>query len=546
MKTIKKALSLLFVAAMLLSVLGVSALAAGTNTVTITSETEGHTYQAYQVFAGDQSDENVLSNVTWGSGVTGTALLAALKADATYGTHFTGSTTAAEVAAAIGGISDPDFPNAFAKIVAENLTSNHTNSGAASGTGPYAYTISGLADGYYFINEADLGGGVDNSYTKYILEVVDDVTVAAKTDKPAVAKKIKENNDSSYKDTWNDAADYNIGDAVPFRVVGLVPDMSYYDTYTYEFTDALSAGLTFDADSLKVYYVAGGSDMYTIETSTAEGAGGALLAGGLYDVAATANGFTLSFDDLKTTAGVSGGGYLVVEYAAALNSGAVIGNPGNPNEVYLTYSNNPNGTGTGETPKDEVVAFAFELPVEKIDGTTKNALAGATFALFADQTAANAAAADPDADGAFNNALKFTGSAGNYILDSSGAYTLEGDAEGKYAVKGLDQGTYYLVEIQEPTGYNRLTTATAVTVLPAYDGTKYVDGHVPDATEDQLLSVAINDAADGKLTVENEAGSTLPETGGIGTTIFTVGGFLLMLAAAVLFIVKRKVAAQKD
>lgn len=548
MRKLRKTLSILFVVSILAAMLSMPVMAAGTNTITINSKTSGHTYQAYQVFKGTYSATNVLSNVAWGSGVNSANLLAALKGDSTYGSHFTSCTSAADVADVISTnyTNDADFSEAFADLVAANLGSIYANSSEA-GSGPYTYTITGLPDGYYFVNEAALTG--DNAYTKYILQVVNDVTVNAKTDSPAVAKKVLEDNDATYKDTWNDAADYDIGDAVPFRLVGLVPNMSYYDTYYYQFTDTLSGGMTFNSSDVKVYYVSNAASMYAVETSTATGAGGTEITSG-YTVNPTTGGFTVTFNDLKSVSGVSGtnGGYIVVEYTATLNSNAVIANPGNPNEVFLTYSNNPNhsGTGesstnTGETPKDEVVVYTFQLPVEKVNDS-ENPLTGATFAVFTSKTDADAAVADPTA---LTNALAFTGSAGSYKLDSSGTEkVLSSDANGKYAVNGLDQGTYYLVEIKEPTGYNRLTAPVKVTITPVYVGTKYIDGHIPDVTGDQLTSVGINDGT--KVTVINKAGSTLPGTGGMGTTLFTVIGLILMAGAGILLIAKKKMSSSKN
>jgi hypothetical protein len=76
-----------------------------------------------------------------------------------------------------------------------------------------------------------------------MLQVVDDVTVNAKTDKPAIALKVLENNDAVYQNTWNDAADYNITNSVPYRIVSIVPDMTYFDTYYYQITDTISSVL---------------------------------------------------------------------------------------------------------------------------------------------------------------------------------------------------------------------------------------------------------------------------------------------------------------
>jgi len=546
MKRTMKTLSMMMVIVLVLSLMSITAYA-DNNTLSITSDTDNHTYQIYQIFDGDYSEtpggDSILSNVTWGTGVNGAGLLAALDASA-YGADFDTSMSAAEAADAIAGVTASGFGADLADMVAANLTASPTasiNTGVLT-AGKYVYTATGLDDGYYFVNEASFGGTVDNAYTKFILQVMGNVSVTAKTDKPAVMKKVLENNDAAHHDTWNDAADYNIGDNVPYRDVGLIPSMEFFDTYSYTLTDNIESGSTFNPSSVKVY-LANGTDMLDVATDTATGAGGVDVTSS-FTVTPTAGGFTVSVNDLKSVPGVDTNGYVVVEYTAELNDTADIGNPGNPSEVYLTYSNNPNDTaGRGETPKDEVVVYTFTLPIEKVDDVTPTpgALTDATFAVFTSSSAADAAVADPTV---LTGALTFSGSAGDYTLDSSGSVnTLASDASGEYALKGLDQGTYYLVEIDEPAGYNRLSAAVQVDIVPTYNDSNYVNAHVPDATNDQLTSVSINGG--NVVTVVNEKGSLLPETGGIGTTIFTVLGGILMLGALVLLITRKKVEAQK-
>ena len=557
MKTLKKLLQTTLMVLLLVGLSATSALAAGNNTITINSETSGHTYQAYQVFAGEYvSASGKMINITWGSGVNSANLLTALKADATYGASFTSCATAADVAQVINANypASTAFANAFAKLIAANLSSTHKDSGTP--TGSYTYQITGLNDGYYFVTEASLGTTPDNAYTKFVLQVVDNVTVSAKTDKPAIALKVRENNDATYSNSWNDAADYSIGASVPYRIVSIVPDMTYFDTYYYQITDTISSGSNYDTGSAKVYYVSGTGDMYTLETSTSTGAGGTQLSSG-FTVSPTAGGFTVTFSDLSNTSGVPalGGGYIVVEYTATLNSSANVqnpANPGNPTEVYLTYSNNPNnadGSGHGVTPKDEVVVYTFQLPINKVDDSAMPVkLSGATFAIFTNQANAITAATDPSVTASFATALTFSGSAGSYTRSASGAYTLTDNGSGSYAINGLDQGTYYLVEIAAPAGYNRLTTPVTVTIDPTYnDGSRtsaYVDGHVPDATLDQLTAVGINGGS--ALSVINLAGAILPETGGMGTKLFTIGGLTMILLALVLVAFRKNSAQKRD
>lgn len=553
MKTAKKMFAILL-ALTLAVVLAIPAFAAGPDTITINSKTSGHTYQAYQVFSGTyDTASGKLSDTQWGTGVDNAALLTALQANPITGLDFSTCTNAEDVAGVING-ADAEKTDAFAAIVAQHLSTTPTGTGTLTAGTTYTYTISNLADGYYFVNEAALASTEGSSYTRYMLQVGGSVTVNAKADVPSVTKKVLENNDTTYQNTWNDAADYSIGDSVPFRLVGTVPDMTGYTKYTYQFTDTVSGGLTFNADSVHVYYAAGGTGttMSTVN-SAADTTGWTEIASTNYTTTAAANGFTLAFSDLKTVTGVAAGGYIVVQYNATLNTGAVIGNPGNPNGVTLTYSNNPanSGTGTpdtGTTPKDEVVVFTFNLPVNKVIKGSDTALTGAAFALFANKTDADAEASAPS-DANLAKAMKFDSTAaGTYTYDAAAGTTQTlSDNGGSYAIKGLDQGTYYLVEIAAPAGYNRLTTSQTVKIVPTYTA-NYKDGHTPGSETDLLTAsnVSLNGGTAGAAAkIENASGSLLPSTGGMGTAAFTAGGILLMGGAAALFAAKRKGTRQE-
>ena len=237
-----------------------------TYTITINNSQDGHTYQAYQVFAGDLS-EGVLSNVQWGTGVDGAALLAALQGNGTIGANFETCTTAADVAKVLSDsssgafASDSDNLDTFAALVGQHLTLTATSSTDAGNS----YTISGLAAGYYFVKDADdsLGTAAQPAaYTKFMLQLVKDITVNPKSDLPTVEKKVQESSyttDGTYGTGYNDVADWSIGDKVPFKLIGTVPEMDGYSAYKYTFHDTLSAGLTLDSTSVKVY-LAGAKD----------------------------------------------------------------------------------------------------------------------------------------------------------------------------------------------------------------------------------------------------------------------------------------------
>ena len=330
MKTIRKVLSL-SMALLLMVMLSLPALAAGNYTITIDNSTAGFTYAAYQVFAGDLTEDagkTVLSNITWGDGVNGTTLLAALQGD----DNFADCTTAADVAEALADFGDDSTSlDAFAEIVASNL------GGTVAGTSTFAeshYTISNLDAGYYFVKSTAVPATA--THTKYILKVTDNVTIHSKhTGIPTVEKKVLENDkydqDGGYGTGYNDVADYNIGDTVSFKLIGTVPDMSAYDTYKYVFHDTMSSGLTLNEGSIKVYL-----------TNAKDAALTSPLTAG-YTTPVTTDGcsFEVSFANLKSVAGIGDAQYVVVTFDTTLNSDAVIGLDGNPNEVLLEFSNNP-------------------------------------------------------------------------------------------------------------------------------------------------------------------------------------------------------------
>lgn len=530
MKTSKKLLSVLLALTLVLA-LSVCAFAADTTyTITINNPASSHIYEAYQIFSGDLSSKGVLSNIQWGSGVDSAALLTALKADSTIGSKFTSATTAADVAKAMSGISnDSADAQAFAQVVGQHLS-------AVAGTSTYNttdkdYTISNLTAGYYLVKDEDGTQTAADSYTSFILEVVKSVTAQPKGTVPTVEKKVQENakytaNDNNYGAGYNDVADYNIGDTVPFELIGTLPaNYADYTKYNYVFTDTASAGLTINKDSVKVYV--DGTEITTGFTTALDG-----------------QKLTVTFADLKAITSVTANSKITVKYNATLNSSAEIGLPGNPNEVYLTFSNNPNHTGTGntgKTPTDKVIVFTYELDTTKVDGSdSTKKLANAEFELYKTVSGTNYYAQVTDG--------KLTG----WTTDETKATTLTSDANGLFKVAGLDDGTYYLKETKAPDGYNLLSAPVtlAITATTA-NGQNWTDGLAASAlTKLQITSdktTTDGDTSTGivSLNVANNSGSTLPTTGGIGTTIFTVSGVVLMIAAAVIYAAKRKVSNEQ-
>ena len=518
MKQTRKPLSLLLALAMVCA-LAATAFAA---TVTIPSDgiLKGHTFTAYQIFSG-REESGILSDVQWGSGINSTAFLAALKDSTAFDDKFDACTDAAAVAEVLS--ANTSFADAFAKLAYAHKIG--TGTALTSGTN----TLDG---GYYLVVDTTENVADGSAYNAALLQVVGDVNIPVKTDAPTVEKKVLEGN------TYQDAADYNIGDAVPFRLIGSVPDMSRYDTYKYIFHDTLSPGLTLNEGSIKVYVAddKAGTNKSDITSSWTVGTG--------------ANGetFTVSCDNIKTINGVPQGKYIIVEYTATLNQNAVIGLPGNSNKVYLEYSNKPDQSGsgdtdnTGKTPEDEVLVFTYELDTTKVDGKKPDTkLRGAKFVLLNSDGNKVAKITNGKFDGWQN--LPSAGADGKIAAESWPTDSvLTSNENGLFTVTGLDAGTYKLREIVAPAGYNLLKNDIVVVI------TATIGANADGKTTLTNLAVTADGAAGTgdvnsgivDITVANNKGATLPETGGIGTTIFYTVGGILVLVAVVLLVTKKR------
>lgn len=367
-----------------------------------------------------------------------------------------------------------------------------------------------MEQGYYMIVETKTGDPQD-TYSLVMLDTAgkENVNVFTKEDRVELEKKVKEKNDSTGTvSDWQDAADYDTGDMVPFQLTGTI-DAKYdnYQTYYYTFHDTMSKGLEFDAESVRV----------TID-GTVVTAGYEVIENELADGCT----FEVCFADLKLVNGgsVTAGSKVVVEYNAKLTNEAVIGSAGNPNTAKLEYSNNPYGEGTGQTPEDKVTVFTYKLEANKVD-KDHVALEGAGFTLYK-----------------YDEAAKDYKAVGEEI---KGVTT--------FNFKGVDAGQYKLVETTVPDGYNKADDIIFI-VEAAYDTNadnpkltslvvKDEDGNIISDGENAVFTA---DAAAGNVATDivNLSGSELPETGGIGTKIFYTVGAILMIGAAVLLITRKR------
>ena len=528
------------------SAMSVSAAAATSYTLTITDARTGHEYNAYQVFDGDVSAEaKSMTNVIWGNGVNGDNLLTALKADANIGSTFAACTSAQDVYNALA--EHTDLVDAFAKVVSANL--NETNA-AASTTATGGYEFTNLDGGYYFVKDKTVPA--TDAYSKYMLKVVKNTTVSVKADQPKVEKKVYEEdytNDAGYGSGYNDVADHFIGESVPFKLIGTLPSaeqFAAYDSYYYEFSDTLDAG--FKAPAADDFTVKIGDTVVTEDFDIV--IGDQLDANGK---TATSISIKAKGNDIKKIMTDKGIDFstatpkVTVDYKAVLDDDAVIGLNGNENKVDLKFSNNPNATGdgtnnTGKTPEDKVIVFTYEFDTLKVDAAdnTKK-LQGAEFTLQ---------------DKASGKYAKVVNGIFQGWVDAAEASTLTTDENGLITIKGMEGGTYIVKETKAPTDYNLPSApfeitlkatkimsqdwnSTASDALGEFSAT--IANPLPNtsgtATDNAKVSV---DGYTATLTIKNTKGAELPETGGIGTKLFYIGGGALVLASAVILISKKR------
>ncbi len=555
MKKLKRLLSVVLALTMMLSLVVVVS-ASGEYTITITGETSSdYVYTAYQIFSGvldESSGTAILSNIVWGSDVTATdALYTALAgiSDASGNYPFTLDKTAtgtalsnaADVAAALSDYadsSDTSVVNAFADVIVNYITGSGTNSTYDDPN----YKIENLSAGYYLVKNTTVPD--DGAYTSYILKVVKSVEVATKKSIPQVDKDL-------------DETDANIGDTITYYLTASLPsNLSDYDTYTLKFTDTLGDGLTYVGVSA-VYVYTTESDAqghtetnctlvydddsnYVIDASSAPTTGGGSFTVTLNNVKA------LTSDNSGTVITVDSTCYIQVVFTATLNSNAVIASTGNPNEVYLEYSNNPNDTGTGKTEPDKVITWTYELDVTKEDGDSKALLEGAKFVLYRIKEGTTDTKEYVVVD-SNSKVVEWTENAYD-SGESTVASVLESNDSGLFSVIGLDVGTYYLEEIEAPASYNLLDAPVTIVISASHvaeSGTWLSDDELELGTL-SATNAEINDTTKAvEATIDNNQGSSLPETGGIGTTIFYVVGGVLILGAVVLLITKKRMSNEE-
>ena len=484
-------LTCLLLALMMVFAMTATASAAG-ETSTITAPSGTRTYKVYQIFTGDLGENNVLSNVKWGQ-----------NSKRPEGKNVDDSVdeNVLTALAAVNSKSETEILTEIEKYVDLNSEPIATLSNGGTQTVP---------NGYYLIKDV---GPVDEAageaYGRYVVKIAGDTTITPKVSKVTFEKKVKDTNDTTGETSgWQDSADYDIGDSVPFQLTGTVADdfEQYTSAYYFAFHDKMEESLDFEQNSVNVYV------------------GSTLITDG-YTLSYTPHTFDLVFSNLKTVAGVNAGSKITVEFTAKLNENANLGNQGNVNEAQLEYSNNPYSEQKGTTNWDNVIVFTYQVVVNKY---------------------ANEAVPGKEKAGAAFKLEKLVGETWTLVKDIPADETTT-----TFTFKGLDDGKYRLTETVTPSGFNtidpiefKVTTdhkvtwegETRTTILTSLNGAP---------TETGLIEFTPN-VESGTLTtnVVNKSGSTLPETGGMGTTLFYVLGGVLVLAAVVLLVTKKRMRSE--
>ncbi len=477
----KKIFAVLFALTLVLS-MGATAFAAETGTITISNALDGATYNIYKMFdfapvEGSTTQGRYTVVAEWADFLAGEGA-AYLKAVAETGTiEWIGEETDARKAELAKA--------AIAYAKAKGIDATATKTATADG----AVTFADVALGYYAI-DTSLG-------TICALTNVDATFEAhEKNEKPEIDKFVQEDSEINNADEgWGKVNDADIDQVVNYKstiTVGV-------GATNYVMHDTMEAGLTFNNDV--VVKLADGTVVdaanYTVVNPATDG-----------------HTFDVQFDN-DFIAGLAKGTTFTVYYSATLNENANIVTDGNDNTVYLSYGED----NIWETVEHKTTTYTWKMDVLKytMDGENKVSLADAKFQLL-------------DKDG---NAIKFSAVDGaavpTYKVDAEGTITeITTDANGKFEFVGLDEGNYKLRETEAPAGYNKLSADIDVIVTSAYDEAALT------------ATYEINDATPATIEVENKTGSLLPETGGIGTTIFyTVGGLMMVLAAILLISKKR-------
>ena len=489
-----------------------------TASITINCETN-HTFTIYQIFTGNVDADGNMDTIKWGSSVT----------------------TFDSISPVAGTAVDKTTIDAVLTLEGDAIAEAFTL-GTPYGSTEYADNKATLAvdPGYYIIKDTTNGAGINDALSTWIVQVTGDEEITMKSALPTVDKQVYDNADGTASAGWGESADHAINESFQFKLTATIPedaDLASYETYKLKFNDTMSTGVTFeDIESVKLN---GTTDItgYTLDPE-----------------APTGGTWSLTIPDVKTLAGADWGTSAItveVIYNAHLNASADVrkasatGVSTNNNKVNLEYSNNPyyeiskdsasttpSGTDSdgdketfGKTPDDYVWVFTYEVDNTKykVSVDDDNKLPGASFQLHKGDATGNVIKLINNSDGTYTVANQ---TATEGVTDTMVSYT-----GGIFNIIGLDAGTYTLVETAVPAN-SGLKKCDPITITIAADHNENTGLESADLDLDS--SENMNNP------IVNTYSSALPSTGGIGTTLFYIGGGCMVGVAGILLITKKR------
>lgn len=499
------------------------ALAETTGTFTVTStnaEFAGKTVTIYKMFSASGVVTNESGEATSATYALETAWNGFFKSIKSL--NLTDESTNDEISAAaynyVSGLSET-ARNEFAKD-ASNWAKNSSNgitattTADASTTSPYAATFSGLGFGYYVVSPASGSTSSSRHTDAMLVNLVKETgtTLELKSAYPTVEKKADGKKGTSAQ----------IGQSVTYTLTSTVPDMSEYNSYTLEFHDTLSKGLTYDSKTGVSVTVDGNdydSSKYSVKPGEYNSSNGTKL--------------EIDFTDAKTNLADYAGKTIVITYKATVNENAEVESDTQSNSAYVKYSNDPSSDSTGTSTPSETHTYDFKFDVTKV-GENNEVLEGATFQLK-DKSGnviklVQVAAGSDTATGVYRVAK---------TSDESGAVeTVTTTKSGKLEFQGLAATEYQLEETAAPSGYNKLSKPVRITIDANYNTDGTLASHTVKKDSDEQAS------ANDTITVQNNKGNLLPTTGGMGTALITFGSAALVALGVVWMVVRRRNASR--
>lgn len=486
----------------------------------------GRTFAVYQLMTGTVDATGKITDAKWGQNAKG---------------HTAGTGVTQDEITALQNVQDGKTGASLGKALYDTYVDT---------TNPYAASLSGkLTDvpaGWYVIVETTDDLPNDTSKSLYMfapIQADQDLVVKPKTvNGPDFIKKVQENTKDvktpnptdSRVDTankWNDIADYNIGDDVPFKLTATLPsNYADYTKYKLVFTDTRGTGF----DQPKEIVVKAGASTLTENTH--------------YTTAFDGQKMTVTIDDLKVDAfknlGIAAGTNITVDYKMRLNDFAVIGGNGNPNTAELEYSSNPNvDSETDKSHTEYTKTFTYEIDGTKKQAGTENKLEGAKFVLQRKSDGKfQATTADSKTEWITIDGVTDSSTSANVAAAVQGTKVKisTSGADGKFGFTGLDYGEYKLWEIEAPANFTLPTTPFAVDVTSATDNMQNL-GAINTADGLTSVGATINGTTISgekttgviKFSIDNSSTSALPSTGGMGTTMLYVAGGAIVLIAGI-------------